>query len=327
MLANVETVKELVSQNRQLILAGDESALRALPEGNWIGGTIPYFMTEDGGTTSRNHVFVAEVPAIALSTRIVVYDESTISRIVADSPDYGYTILILPAFTRLHREFALDSPRYEQQFFKVVGGWVAGTHLEDSGRLLPKVFVGTTREALESRGVAMHIELPVEYQAKLGIVNIFEQGDGEPIQFPESGFSARECIVHGRRENIVDFVGRTRLDLRLPLVSDFCGTKFNVGIFSVDLARRQMSFSAPVFEGVTYRAAKPIDNYPQRFIAAIPPDIGQPVFACNCLLNYMHGQLEGRRIGGVYGPMTFGEIAYQLLNQTMVYITIGRRRQ
>jgi hypothetical protein len=326
MLANIETVKALVSQGRRLILAGDESVLRVLPEGNWIGGTIPYFMTEDGGTSSRNHVFVTEVPEIATSTRIVVYDETTIARIAVDSPENGYTILILPAFTRLHREFALDSPRYEQQFFKVVGGWVAGTHLEDMGRFGPRVFVGTTRESLESRGAAMHVELPAEYQAKLGIVNIFEQGDGEPIQFLETAFQARDCIVSGRRENIVDFVGRTGMDLRLPLVSDFCGTRFNVGIFAVDLAQRQVEFSAPVFEGVTYRAAKPIDSYPERFMAAIPPDIVKPAFACNCLLNYVHGQLEGRHIGGVYGPMTFGEIAYQLLNQTLVYITIGPRR-
>ena len=49
------------------------------------------------------------------------------------------------------------------------------------------------------------------------------------------------------------------------------------------------------------------------------------MFACNCVLNYLHGQLEGRRTGTVLGPMTFGEIAYQLLNQTMVYITVQKR--
>jgi len=326
MLANIETVKALLSQKRRLILAGDESVLRALPAGDWIGGTIPYFMTEDGGMTSRDHVFVTEIPEIARAGRIAVYDETTVSRIAVDSPDNGYTVLIVPAFTRLHREFALDSPRYEEQFFKVVGGWIAGTHLDDIGRIAPKVFVGSTREVLESKGAALHVELPKEYQAKLGIVNIFEQGDGEPIQFPESGFAARECIVRGKRENVLDFVGRTGLDLRLPLVSDLCGTKFNVSIQAADIGKRQVSFYAPVFEGVTYRAAKPIANYAERFIAAIPSDIGQPVFACNCVLNYLHGQLEGRRAGGVFGPMTFGEIAYQLLNQTMVYITVAKRR-
>jgi hypothetical protein len=327
MLVDIETVKLLLDENRSLILAGDEAVLRAVPAGRWIGGTIPYFMTSRGGTTSRSHAFVVQVPDDAISARIVVYDEQTIQRIGLDSPEHGYTILILPAFTRLHRLFALESPRYEQQFFKVVAGWVAGTHLDDIGRVTPKVFVGTTGEGLESSGVAMHVELPSNRQAKVGIVNIFEQGEGEAIQFPDSGFRATECIVRGRRENILDFVGRSGLDLRLPLVSDFCGTKFNVGIRAADIVKRSLSFFAPVFEGVTYRAAKPIDNYAQRFADAIPPDIGQPVFGCNCVLNHLHGQLDGRHTGAVLGPMTFGEIAYQLLNQTMVHITITHRRQ
>ena len=326
MLADIDTVTGLLGSKRQLILAGDETVLRQLPGGNWIGGTIPYFMTTEGGTVRRDRIFVTEVPEIARSARCTTYDEESIRRIGVDSPEHGYTVLILPAFTRLHRHFALESPHYEQQFFKVVGGWVAGTHLDDIGRVAPKVFFGPAHQALESAGVAIHVELPSEYQARLRIVNIFEQGDGQPIQFPESGFVARECIVGGKHENILDFVGRTGLDLRLPLVSDCCGTKFNVGIQAADIARRQLSFFAPVFEGVTYRAAKPVANYPERFLAAIPADVGQPVFACNCLLNYLHGQLAGRHTGSILGPMSFGEIAYQLLNQTLVYITVDRRR-
>jgi hypothetical protein len=325
MLADVDTVKSLIAEGRPLVLAGDEAVLRRLPKGQWIGGTIPYFMTAAGGTAQRDHAFVAEVPSLARSARIAAYDEEDIRRINVDSPEHGYTILILPAFTSIHRRFAIDSAHYEQQFFKVIGGWIAGTHLDDVDHAVPKVFLGSGREALESKGVAMHVELPPEYQARLGIVNIFEQGTGEPVQFPESGFVARECIVRGKREDILDFVARTGLDLRLPLVSDCCGTKFNVSIRAADTARRQLSFYAPVFAGVNYRAAKPVDDYPRRFQTAIPAGVGEPVFACNCVLNYLHGQLEGRRTGTVLGPMTFGEIAYQLLNQTMVYITVQKR--
>jgi hypothetical protein len=32
--------------------------------------------------------------------------------------------------------------------------------------------------------------------------------------------------------------------------------------------------------------------------------------------------LEGKKTGGVTGPITFGEIAYQLLNQTLAYISV-----
>lgn len=47
-------------------------------------------------------------------------------------------------------------------------------------------------------------------------------------------------------------------------------------------------------------------------------------FACNCILNYLYSELEGKKVPTMLGPMTFGEIAYQLLNQTLVYLTIGR---
>ena len=326
MLANVDAVKALIRQQKNLVLAGEESLLRALPEGHWIGGTIPYFMSADGGKTSRGDIFVVEVPEVAQGARIAVYDEQTIANIGIDSPENGYTILILPAFSQLHRLFAIESPRYDQQFFKVVAGWIAGTHLDDVGRAAPKVFAGPRRECLESKGVAMHVELRPEYEARLGIVNIFEQGDGEAIQFPETGFQASECIVGGKRENILDFVGRSGIDLRLPLVSDLCGTKLNVSIQAADIAGRRLKFFAPVFEGVSYRAAKPVANYAERFLSAVVPDQGQTAFACNCVLNYLHGQLEGRRTGDLLGPMTFGEIAYQLLNQTMVHISIAKRR-
>jgi hypothetical protein len=40
------------------------------------------------------------------------------------------------------------------------------------------------------------------------------------------------------------------------------------------------------------------------------------------ILNYLYSNLEGMRTGDMVGPITFGEIAYQLLNQTLVYLTI-----
>ena len=46
-----------------------------------------------------------------------------------------------------------------------------------------------------------------------------------------------------------------------------------------------------------------------------------PVFTCNCILNYLYANLEGKKTGSIVGPITFGEIAYMLLNQTMVYLT------
>ena len=48
----------------------------------------------------------------------------------------------------------------------------------------------------------------------------------------------------------------------------------------------------------------------------------QPVLSFNCILNYQYGKLEGRKTPPYTGPVTFGEVAYQLLNQTLVYCEI-----
>jgi len=326
MFASIDKVKALVAGKSPVILAGDESLLRSLPKGNWIGGTIPYFMTPEGGQLSRTHVFVTEVPELARKVRVDVYDEQTISRIGLDSPENGYTIVILPAFSAVHRLFAMEAPSFENLFLKVVAGWIAGTHLDDVGKLAPKVFAGPAGEVLDTKGVAMHVELPHEYQAKIGIVNIFEQGDGLDIQFPTTGFEASTCIVDGKTTSIGDTMARTPLDIRLPLVANYNGTKCNVSIRSIDIPSNKLSFFAPVFEGVTYRQAKLVGDYAQRFTTAIPRDLGQTVFCCNCVYNYLYGELEGRRTGSLQGPMTFGEIAYQLLNQTFVHVTLSKRK-
>ncbi len=39
-------------------------------------------------------------------------------------------------------------------------------------------------------------------------------------------------------------------------------------------------------------------------------------------MNFLYGELEGQRISDLQGPVTFGEIGYQLLNQTMVVLRI-----
>ncbi len=48
----------------------------------------------------------------------------------------------------------------------------------------------------------------------------------------------------------------------------------------------------------------------------------QILFSCNCILNFVYSNLEGLKTGQMVGPITFGEVAYQLVNQTLVYLTI-----
>lgn len=128
--------------------------------------------------------------------------------------------------------------------------------------------------------------------------------------------------MNGERRSFHDYVVGKGIDTRLPLIANFCGAMINVSIQALDAPTGTVKFYAPVFEGVSYRFARPVANYPQSFSAAIPTGISAPVFTCNCVLNYLYGELENRRTGSMLGPMTSGEIAFQLLNQTLVHVTV-----
>ncbi|MFN7050994.1 MAG: DUF6976 family protein, partial [Gemmobacter sp.] len=76
-------------------------------------------------------------------------------------------------------------------------------------------------------------------------------------------------------------------------------------------------FYAPVFADVEYRLAR------RREGGVEPADAQQSAFSCNCILNYLYGGLEGKTTGGYTGPVTFGEVAYVLLNQTLVKLDLA----
>jgi hypothetical protein len=320
MLTELKNVIRLVEGGKRLMLAAEESLLRKIPKGEWIGGTIPYFMSDAGGTTSRDRVFVEEMPASARGTRIEVYDEHTIKRVAANTSDNGYTVLILPAFSAIHEKYALDAVTYQDMFLKVVAGWISGVHFDDVGRLSPQVVDGRTGNFYKDQAVAMHIDLPASQQAQLGIVNIFEPGDGDELEFPTNGFTVDKCLVGGSLVDFATYIAEKKIDTRLPLVANYMGTHVNVSIQSI--AAEKVSLYAPAFSGAKYRFAKALANYSECFARAIPTSLEVPAFSCNCILNYLYGNLEGRRTGVIKGPMTFGEIGYQLLNQTLVYVSI-----
>ena len=106
-------------------------------------------------------------------------------------------------------------------------------------------------------------------------------------------------------------------------MGDFAGAHVNASVQSVDAASGKVVLYAPVFSGVDYRLAKPVKNYAESFRERLAGYNSQgAAFSCNCILNFLFGELEGKAIGGVQGPVTFGEIGYQLLNQTMVVLRI-----
>ena len=323
-LYDVIEVKAKITRGEKLVLAGDEKLLQMLPAGNWIGGSIPYFMTEQGGLVTRQKIYVTELPETVTAIAIKEYDPATLSNVYSDTAENGFSIIIMPGSSKTLFEFALRAPQYKNFGHRPLIGWIAGVHLDDLGKIAPQVFNGQSRASLEDKAVVLHATLPPTQVAEIGYLNIFEQGQGDTITFPEDGFRAREACINGVTTNFAQYVTRNHLDTRLPLVADYFGSMVNVSFQGMDIAKQEVQFYAPVFAGISYKHARPIQDYFQQFMEKLNSNsIAHPVFSCNCILNYLYSNLEGKRTGHITGPTTFGEVVYQLLNQTMSYLTIA----
>lgn len=324
-LISLKAATDLILAGRFLAVAGPETVLDQLPAGRWIGGTIPYFMTEAGGTVVQDdRVFVTDLTDVGTLAHIGAYGPDELTQVSGAAPDNGFALVIIPAGGETHRRFAAEAASFPDAFVKPAVGWISGVHLNDLGRVTPKAYDGSSRTKHEDRAVVAHIGLPADKLVQVDIVNLFQPEDGDVLHFAEAGFEVGECEVNGQKRRLSDYVVERGLDHgRLPLVGDFAGARINASLQSVDGQGGKVKLYAPVFPGVDYRFAQPQSNYAARFQDEIAQhDHSGAIWSCNCILNFLFGELEGKRIGGVNGPITFGEIAYQLLNQTQVVVRV-----
>jgi hypothetical protein len=322
-LYDIKAVKDMIASGQHLLVAGDEAALRSLPQGSWIGGTIPYFMGQQGGVCTKDKIFVTPLPGYITKVQTRHYDDKNINRVYSEAPEHGFSVIIIPATCPTHLSFALNAPNFPDFATRPVIGWISGVHLNDLGKVSPKVFDGTRGKVLENGAVVLNAELPKNKLVEIGIVNIFEPGDGDTIIFPETSFSAKDAMINGRKVNFADYLTSNKIDTKLPLVADYFGAMINTSFQAVDTANKQVNFYAPVFSGVEYKIARPINDFVKTFHSVVPHGVGDNLaFSCNCILNYLYAELEGKKTANFTGPITFGEIAYQLLNQTLAYFTI-----
>jgi hypothetical protein len=313
-----DATAKLIAAGKCLVLAGEERLLTGLPPGEWIGGTTAWFMTSGGGMHSADAIFVTEMPVGARVT-IKQYDAVELKGLANDHPAHGFTVLLLPAFTEVHKLFAENAPTHPDVFDQPLVGWIAGVVREEIGTVTPKIFNGLTANGSDHEAVAMIVELPGHRTVTVHTINLFHSGDGDMINFPAAGFSAQQALINGEPIDFAHYLTDRGADLRLPLVADYNGAMINVSIRSLDAEK--VEFYAPVFPNIDYHLAAPVHDYVASFNAKLRPDGPAPVFACNCILNYRYADLS-RATLRVTGPMAFGEIAYLVLNQTAVYLTI-----
>lgn len=321
MFVTLEEAKKLIQQGKLLHIAADEALLEQLPKGNWIAGTTPYFITEQGGITCKDKLFVNEIPGAA-EYKTAVYDKGNILEITKDAYANGLSFLVMPFASEVAVFYAKEAPNSEDLLMNPTVGWISGFDLSTDAKA--KVYNGITGLAYEDKAVALHICLTEDKLAFLGIVNIFEINESDArIEFTEDALSVVKCMVNGEETVLADYIAKNNIDTQLPLVADYNGALINVSIKSISREASEVSFYAPVFSGKEYRFAQPVSNYAASFCENLKGyEEVKPVFSCNCILNYLYGKLDGKATMPFAGPVTFGEIAYQLLNQTLVYAVI-----
>ncbi|MCR5733272.1 MAG: hypothetical protein K6G22_01580 [Lachnospiraceae bacterium] len=319
MLITLEETVRLINAGKVLHIAADDSLLKELPTGKWIGGTTPYFMSEEGGIFTKERLFVNEID-YAEDIRIAAYGKYNVFQIVEECFDNGLTYIIMPYGSEVAAKYAKEAPEVEELLMHPVAGWVSGMDLQAPG--VPKVYDGTSGSSYTDKAVVMYVKLPEGRNAMISLVNMFSDDKADPvIRFYDNDLSVTKCMVDDKEWNLADYIRDNDIDIKLPLVADLNGSYINTSIKSVE--NGNVSFYAPVFKGVDYRFAKKVDDYALRFKESVDAAKAHaPVFSCNCILNYTYGDLNGQKIPPYTGPVTFGEVAYQLINQTLVYCEI-----
>ena len=309
-----------INDGEILVLAGAEHILKTLPRGHWIGGTTAYFMAQEGGKVSSDQLFCTVLDD-AMECRVSVFGVGALDKLTANRFREGFGVILIPAFTAIHENYAVNAPRLSGLYDQTLMGWVTGVHLDDLATSKPCVFDGETGTSYTTDGVVMHVALPPSVAADIDIINLFTQGDGPAISFPEDGFSVGDCMIDGATKNFASWCQAHKVDTKLPLVADYAGAMVNVAIRAIEDGR--VSFFAPVVAGQTYRFASPVAEQSSSY-DTLGNDLSRAANAmsCNCVLNFVYAGLEGKPTAGFIGPVTFGEIAFIVLNQTLVRLDV-----
>jgi hypothetical protein len=327
----------MIREGRVLLLAGAEDELARLPEGCWIGGTAGYFITPHGGTPAEGQIFYADFTCIATSASWRRFAGDDIHQIAEDYPENGFAILLLPGCSNLLGHVAGRIMEFNGLYNVPLMGWVSAVPLlgvpDNPPAARPKVFAGGP-QAEDERAAVLYVSLPPHYFAQLHVANLFAPGDGPDIRFlPPGQPGDADCLIGGERGNLARYIADQGIDRRLPLVADHEGALLNVAILNADEQSGRTLFLAPVSPALTYRFAETILDYEAEFFrAAEEIALDQAAHACICVLHYYHAGLAGPerphgvpwRGPAITAPVTFGQIAYTVLNQTLTCLSIAR---
>ena len=311
-----DEVSSMILDGNNLLLAGDAKLLSQLPAGNWIGGSTPFFILHpENRTTSFDKIFVNRLPDFVTKAEIKEYNETNIQSIFKDGPQNGFTVLIMPFMSPVAMEYALNATHYENFAAHPVCGWLTGLPLDIILTEKSHSASGAVPCISTDKAFAMHITLPESKYAEIHTFNPYIQGDGDSIQFETDSIVVTDAIINGEKRNFAEYLRGIGYDLLMPLVANYSGTMMNIVI--ANISENYVPLSAPAFKFVEYRLAKIDDNIVE------PTLMGDKiVFSVTCIGNFIQPDICAQYLKKMNGPVVYGEIAYQQIGQTTVYVTV-----
>lgn len=322
-LYSKEKVIEFIKQGRIMHLCGNENTLKDLPKGNWIAGMTPYFM-DNVGKICGNMIYVDDFSFIAEECETVTFDETNISEI-AKRNKYanGFIFVVLPIDSPVYYTFASHSLEYANIYDNPVVGYVSSTLLEEYGQKQPKVAIGSEGVLYGDKAAVMYVKISDRLRVRAEIMNFDTIDDATPsLLFPKTGFAQNDCLIDGKPGNIASYLEavKGKIGHYPQLITSQNGALVNRDVKSVNVETGEAVFFSPAYEGDVYYIVKPNNDY----LATFNRRLGRKtdVIACmSCTSYFLQGDFEYRHVdfNGVY---TFGEIAYQLLNKTIVTLEV-----
>jgi len=325
-LFTLEEVIRKVENKEFLIVLGNDELLQQLPKGNWIGVSAYYFMTKERGLSTNEKLYVQNLSNYSESVTIKSYKEDQTQDILKDRIAGGFTYLLMAPLTKVAENYATEVLSDISLYSIPILGFIGGAKYEDvqSGHK-SYCYNGITGQRSDEEAIAIHVKLKQSFSPRIEILNIFEpELEGPRFNFDQNSFAVTDCTVDGQKRNLYDYMLENDIGRAYPLISNHNGALLNCSIFQLDQENKTVYLASPTRKGKTYFLAKPFDDYMKAFQARFDTiDKSNIVISFNCYYNYFFGKLEGKKLE-IGGPITYGEIAYQLLNQTMVYLRIDK---
>ena len=312
-LYTVDEVSAMIHEGKKLVLSGDDKLLSQLPKGDWIGACSWRFIILEQRIETHEKIFVETLPDFITGATIREYDAGNIKNIFNDGPKNGFTILTMPFGSPVAVEYITNAVNYENFAVHPVCGGISGDPFSPEKLVVAS---GTGPNIYTDKAVAMHVSLPENKFAEIHLFSPYKQGSGDSIKFDYRGLVLEDAYINGVKRNFTDYLLEIEYGPNsMPFVANYSGETISLIIGRID--GNKLTMVSPVFENIEYRMAV-ID-----YSISEPTLIGDKIFfSASCITNYGSPEFCNRFLKKMNGPIVFGEIAYQMVGYTTVYLTI-----